>query len=245
MIAKPLTQSLSAALLFAGLAAASTPAAHAFSVTFAQGAFQSGKGGEFVAITSPSFNAYYADAALQTVKGLTGFSTFCLEKTEKAILNVACTGVLNDRAMNGGTDVTENPNLPGDPISAGTAWLYSLFARGELDSYDYGTAPYNAAEKSSRKADASVLQNAIWMLEDEESLDLGNYYIDLAIAKFGGIDAAKEDNDGRFNVRVINVTQGTTHRQDVLVCVPDGGSTVGMVAAALLGLTVIRRRSAA
>lgn len=221
------------------------PSALGFDIVIRQGSFQAGQGGEFVAVTSPSFNNYYSPLALQNVGGDIGFSTFCLEKSESISFGVPYSGVLNDRAMSGGVDITENPNLPGDPISLATAWLYTQFAKGTLDSYDYGTAPYSNTEKAARKADAAVLQNAIWMLEDEAALDLGNYYIDLAINKFGDIDSAKASNNGFYHVAVMNITENGVRRQDALVCVPDAGATLGLLGAGLLGIYGIRRRQTA
>lgn len=217
-----------------------------YSVTIQKGSFQTGSGGEFVAITSPSLNDAYSPSVLQTISGQTGFSTFCLERSEKIVFGVAYTGELNDRAISGGADVTEVPNLPGDPLSLGAAWLYTLFSDGVLPGYDYGTAPYSSGEKTARRADAGVLQNAIWMLEDEYPLDLGNTYIDLAVLEFGSIEAAKAANEGAYPVQVMNLNQSSTKRQDFLVRVasqvPDGGATAVLLGMGLIGLAPLQRR---
>lgn len=233
-------QYLGAAGLLAGWLTA--PGAFAFDIQFQKGSFQAGDGGEFVAITSPSFISYYHPSALQTVSGIQGFSTFCLERSENIYFGQTYAGALNDRALNGGNDTHEIPNLVGDPVSLGTAWLYSQFAAGSLAGYDYGTVPYSGGEISTRKGDASTLQTAIWMLEDELPMDASNFYVSLASSQLGGLATAQTASQGAYGVKVINVTEGSTRRQDVLVKVPDGGSTVSMMGAALAVLAGARRR---
>lgn len=233
-------QYLGAAGLLAGWLAA--PSAAAFDIRFQSGSFQAGDGGEFVAVTSTSFLSYYHPSALQTVGGVKGFSTFCLERSEHINFGQTYSGALNDRALNGGIDTHELPNLTGDPISLGTAWLYSQFAAGSLTGYDYGTAPYSSGETASRKGDADTLQKAIWMLEDELPMDATNFYVSLASTKLGGLAAAQASSGGAYGVKVINVTEGSTRRQDALVKVPDGGSTALMMGAAVAALAWRRRR---
>lgn len=233
-------KSLLTAGALAGLLAA--PTALGIDVTMKQGSFQTGNGGEFVALTSQPFTQDYAAVALQTVGGVVGFSTFCLEKNEALPFNSVLAGTLNNRAINGGVDNTEVPNLAGDPISIATAWLYTQFSSGVLVGYDYGTEPYSNSEKQARKDDAKVLQEAFWMLEDEQTLDLSNAYVNLVVNQFGSLAAAKSANDGYYPVAVLNLTQNGNKRQDVLVRVPDGGTTLGMLGAATLAFGMIRRR---
>lgn len=230
---------LAATALLAAIVTA--PGASAASITFKSGSFQTGSGGEFVALTDPSYTAYYDGRALQTVDGQTGFSTFCLERQEDLYFNQPYLGTLNDRAIGGGTDLNENPNLSGDPLSLGSAWLYLLFADGMLPDYDYGTAPYSGGEINARKADAGRLQNALWMLEDEMTVSFDNSYLALAVDRFGSLEGAQAANDGMFPVYVMNVTQGSTRRQDVLVRVPDGASMLGLSGLALGALALMRR----
>ena len=62
--------------------------------------------------------------------------------------------------MNGGGGAVDGK----DPVSAGTGWLYSQFARGSLTGYDYDNITPLGRIESAR-----LLQLAIWMLEDELS----------------------------------------------------------------------------
>jgi hypothetical protein len=232
-----------ATLALAGMLA--TEGAFGFSITIHQGSFQAGNGGEFAAVTSPdSFTSLYDSKALQSVAGGVGFSTFCLEKGENLTFGTTYTGVLNDRALSGGPDVSEVPNLAGDPISRGTAYLYFLFSEGTLAGYAYGDSPYSNAEKTARTASAALLQAAIWMLEDEEAPDFANPFLALAIAEAGSLAAAKDSNLGAYPVMAINVSEGSTGRQDVLVrvpVVPDAGMTLGMLGLGLIAVGATRR----
>ncbi|MCC7376704.1 MAG: VPDSG-CTERM sorting domain-containing protein [Verrucomicrobiales bacterium] len=239
-----------------------TPSALGFAINIEKGSFQSGYGGEFVAIENQGFVDNYASVAKQTVGfpnpssrlHLTGFSTFCLERSENLNYNDNYLGTLNLTVMNGGTDNTD-PG-PGDPISKGTAWLYQLFATGSLSTfgYAYGTEPYSNAEVSSRKNSAGLLQNAIWSLEDELNgvTTANNQYLAAAVSHFGSLALAKSAADASFGVSAINMVMASNpniRRQDVLVYlgtpVPDSGATMGLLGAGLAGIGIFRRRSVA
>lgn len=225
------------------------PSVHAFDIRFEKGSYQSGTGGEFVALTTPSFLDAYHSSTIQwnTAGTLQGFSTFCLERLEKLNFKAQYQGELNDRAINGGPDFNENPNLLGDPLSVGVAWLYNAFALGNLSGYEY-------SDTAGRKTSANLLQKAIWMLEDEMAMDESNYFVDLAMGEFGSLANAQASNLGAFPIKVINLTQqvgnGTYLRQDVLVRVVDAkvsdhGMTLAMLGFGLLGLAALRRPLAA
>lgn len=187
------------------------------------GKYQTGSGGEFtVKPIGWSWDPlqYYADGKdLKDVGAAGTFQTFCME-TSETINGYSATYevVLSDKAIYG----RNKPN--GDPLSIGTAWLYKQFQDGTLKDYDYAYA--NIAD---RKADAALLQNAIWWLEGEGGSQ--NTYTALAIAKFGGLEAnAKADNNGAYGVKVLNLwdvgyvgVDGHQH-QDQLVCVPAPGA---------------------
>jgi hypothetical protein len=249
-----------AATTLAALAA--TPSALGFSMNIEQGKFQIGAGGEFVGIETQGFVNNYASVARQTVgfpnsnspTVVTGFSTFCLEYSEYLNFSDNYDGTLNLTVMNGGIDNTD-PGA-GDPLSKGTAWLYQLFATGNLASYGYayGTDPYSSTEIANRKSSGDALQHAIWSLEDEVSgVTTGNnQYLAAVVAHFGSLASAKSAADASFGVSAINMalaSDRSQRQQDVLVYlgtpVPDGGATLGMLGAGLVGVGLFRRRMVA
>jgi hypothetical protein len=188
------------------------------------GPYQAGAGGEFT--VNPSGwdpLKYYADGFNLKNVGVDGtFQTFCVESGETINgYSATYSVVLSNKAIAGSV----GPG--GDPISKGTAWLYKQFQDGVLKAYAYnGTA-------AERKADAALVQNAIWWFEGEGGSK--NAYADLAITHFGSEAAAKADNNGGIAVRVMNLYnlghagEYSHRRQDLLVCVP-------VPAAVLLGL---------
>lgn len=216
------------------------------------GAWQFDQGGEFYFLPTSLggiTNAKYASTTKNqiTLSPQGSFQTFCLEKGE--FLDSPVVYVVNDEAVGGGVNghlPTGNQN--GDILSVGTAWLYSEFASGVLAGYNYGNAG-----SPNRKADADVLQKAIWALEDELGDPTGNFYFDLAVSHFAalGKDAQANYTPGQFGVYVLNNTQvengQTVRKQDVLFytdapSVPDGGTTVAMLGLALSGMALARRK---
>ena len=174
------------------------------------------------------------------------FQTFSLEEFEYAASPSYF--VVNSGAVLGGAGGSP------DPISKGTAYLYSQFAKGTLSVPLIGTlGNYFAAGAPGRDAEAGALQNAIWSLEGEiAALGAGsNAYYDAAIANGGTADAPA----GYLGVYVLNnfttaaardafVASGTVSHQaqDFLWYVPDNGTTLAMLGAGLVGLGLIRRR---
>jgi hypothetical protein len=150
-------------------------------------------GGEFTATPSADLawllNNYDAKAK---VGG--GFETFCMEFSEHFTSGNTYNASISDRAMSGGV---QGPN--GDPVSMGTAFLYSQFAKGVLAGYDYTTSAL------ARKADALKLQLAIWYLEDEYALTAtqiaNNEFLQLL-----DLATAKADANGAYGVGVLNLT---------------------------------------
>jgi hypothetical protein len=161
---------------------------------------------------------YVPDTANLLNKG--GFQTFCLEAGEHFTPGHTYVGVLNTAAIFGGPGASGGS----DPISLGTAWLYSQFAAGSLN--------YNYTLGSSRTSSATTLQQAIWWLEGE-NFGVRNDYVTAAadaLMALHYIDVAEDvtkDANGAFGVRVINVwdagfvgAHGHEH-QDWLVVVPE------------------------
>jgi VPDSG-CTERM motif len=215
------------------------PMASAGTVTMDYGSRHSGNGGEF--------NAYSADAALapatmgyaaQTIYDAghgTGFETFCVEENETFNPGSSYYYQISQQAVNGGVG---GPHP--DPISRGTAWLYGLFATGNLPGYNY-TGP-------NGNTSAGDLQAAIWFLEDEGGAN--NQFVQLVATQLGSNYLL--DNNGFYGVGVLNLwvnSNYTGFAQDQLILipgphqfevVPDGGSTAMLLGLGFLGLFVGR-----
>jgi hypothetical protein len=206
--------------------------------------YVAGANGNFNAQPNAELAYVLDNYVLGTSKSASGyFGTFCLERVEYFNPGQIYDAVLNDRAMNGGTDNTENPDLIGDPISKGTAFLYQKFATGGLA----GAYVYDSSW-------AAALQNMIWYLEDESAAGSGtqwNYFVALLNTEAFGYAGAKADNTpGDYGVRAMNLTQtdpttgAVIRKQDQLVYlgVPDGGLTLSLLGLSLVGLAAFRRR---
>jgi hypothetical protein len=246
-------------LMGAALGLASPAMADQIQVGFSgssYGPFQTGLGGEF---TVNDINGTPANSWLNLsgyVAGttsnfgpsggpsITSFQTFCIEENEYlypygAIYDVAISG----QAVNGGVG---GPHP--DPLSQGTAYLYSQFAQGALDGYNYGTG---------RSATAAALQEAIWWLEQEIiSYTAGNHFIDLVAAQFTTLANARGDaTAGQYGVYVLNLTGAgggapSGQAQDQLyynpsvtnTAVPDSGTTLALQLMALCALAIVSHR---
>ncbi len=193
-----------------------------------------GSGGEFTLGPVPAawYSSYSPEALYNLGSGI-GIQTFCLERDENVASNPN-QAVINQNGIAFGGGVNTNS---GDPISKGTAWLYSLFSGGALDDLGYDYTP-----GAGRAATAGALQDMIWALEDEQSIDLGNMFYGDLIAKFGSVAAAKADNAGEFPARVLNITKDGAPAQDMLIRVPDAGGTLTLLGLGLAGVAVARRR---
>lgn len=176
------------------------------------------------------------------------FQTFCLEGKEyiypygDTSNGYIYDAVINANAVQGG--VGEN----GDPLSIGTSWLYSQFAKGELAGYNYDTG---------RATSAAALQKAIWWLEGEGpdgnvvAYDANNIFM-AAVAGLYGKDGAKEDADpNKWGVWALNLTRNGELRQDVLYYqvpsgdipgVPDGGLTIFLLGLGLSSMAGLSRK---
>ncbi len=187
--------------------------------------YYAGTGGEFtITVTSgPISNASY-DAAAKNVGGDGTFQTFCLEVGENA-------------ASPSNYVVASATTQGADPVSMGTAWLYSQFATGALGNSYY----------ANRAAHVALLQEAIWALEHEAGhpAPTGNWYYDQALLNGGTADATV----GYLGVYVLNntnanggVAQDFLYYQAPPVTTPDGGATLALLGGALMALGAARRR---
>jgi hypothetical protein len=194
------------------------------------GPYRGGAGGEFTFLpVNPSgwLNLSNYDAGVTSDIGVSGtFQTFCIEGNEGLYgydeANASNRGpydaVVNQNAIQG------SMGAAGDPISVGTGWLYSQFARGVLSGYSYG---------SGRTTSAGLLQNAIWWLEGEKNVvyNASNPFMLAAVNHFGSEALAQADGGWNYGVYALNLTKpvaGAPPRrfQDALVYVPDGGMTL-------------------
>lgn len=186
-------------------------------------------GGEFLATAS-------LDNSFATTGDNWSFLTFCLEQTINVSMGVTYTYTIDASAFSGGVD-TISPGA-GDPISAGTAWLYEQFYLGTL------VAPNGAGTyfDANRDFNAGVLQKAFWTLE-QESTDAGNLYVAMAVTHFGSAAAAFADASPTSKVKVMNLWTSTGGDvQSQLVYVPEGGMSVALLGLGLLSLAAFRRK---
>jgi hypothetical protein len=168
-----------------------------------------------------------------------GFQSFCLEKQEFISLDRSFDVEINSSSVPGGLGAIAGK----DPLSHGTAWLYSQFARGVLLGYDYTPG-------AGRATSAANLQNAIWYLEHENaSLNPANPFAIALTGKFGSLAAARTDaapfsyGVGVLNLsREVNGQRFTKQDQLVLLHVPEAGATLLLLGSSVLGLGALRRR---
>jgi hypothetical protein len=145
-----------------------------------------------------------------------GFQTFSLRYNDQFVLPTWNAAGVSDRAVSGGAQ-----SDGGDPISIGTAWLYSQFAAGALEGYSYTPG-------LGRMQSASALQSAIWWLEEETGGNPSSPFVTLAVNALG-LDAAslKSDANGAFNVRALNLESGgTTQNMLMTVAVPEPSTVI-------------------
>jgi len=158
------------------------------------------------------------------------FVSFCVEKNEFISFGTTYTvGAVTNGAVNGGV-AGGNP----DPISFATALLYSEYRAGTLASYVYVGTPV------ARAASANSLQNAIWVLEDEQ---VGG--LDAQAATWAAYGLA--NGTSLYGVGVINLVQDFgggeyMDAQDQLTMIPEPETYAMLLAGLGLMGFVARRR---
>jgi hypothetical protein len=178
------------------------------------------------------------------------FMTFCLELDESVVPNASYHVKLSNAAEDGGL---AGPNP--DPISEQTAFLYSNYVLNTLGAYGY------TGDQTSKDA----LQLAIWFFEQEVIKSSGFYIKNdggfsgvgnpTIWAKTDQLIAAANSNYQLGNFYDVQVMQlwttpllnldpnnfdadstNDTNVQDMLVFVPEGGSTLAVL---MMGLVAV------
>lgn len=220
-----------------------TVSINSFSSPLGGGAY----GGEFTAVsTDPSLvnNGYVA--GVTAING--GFETFCVQSTVDIYSGVPYS------YSTGSSTSASTPQA----LTAGAAFLYYEFAKGNLTTYNY----LNSSSGPSRAYDAGQLQAAIWYLMGGQlgyygyttaaSLSNDSFY-ELALNQFGGYAGAIAANGGLYGVEILQLSSGNTPAQNQLALtgggtnpsilpVPDGAMTVLLLGSSLLGAEVLRRK---
>jgi len=253
-----ITRILSITIAVAGLAIATAQSA---TLTInANAGYRTGQGGEFTivpaagdAVLNNIMSGYNANALFGGSP--TGFETFCIEFNETFSPGSTYVYGISSGAISGGVS-GGNP----DPISKGTAWLYTQFATGVLTglSATNTVVAYDYVPGAGRSASAGLLQNAIWWLEGEIA-DPGNTnpFRNKVMNLFGATATDTNTDTDLYPVAALNLFDsinangvGTGLHQDQLVYqprtgrtnVPEGGASVVLMGLALTGLGVLRRK---
>jgi hypothetical protein len=159
------------------------------------------------------------------------FITFCVETNEYIQDGKTYDVVTNTSAISGGSG---GPSP--DPLDSRTAFLYTMFMNGTLDTLESSFTYLNAAS-------GEALQDAIWSLEDEiSSPSSGSLAGKLIALAQSNVDSGSWTGIG--NVRILNLTRNGEKAQDQLVMLPTPiplPSAAGLAAVGL-GLVSVRRR---
>jgi hypothetical protein len=168
------------------------------------------------------------------------FQTFCMEYSEEFYSGGTYNYSITGEAISGDQNFHGAGVLGGDPVSKGTAALYRAFRNGTL-------ADYFSADVATQKANADILQKAIWFLEDESSWQnqtaANNKFLnDLAGFGYLTLEDAKVNFDGDVAVIHLTTLAGGPAQDQLYLRAPDSGATIALLGAALMALAAFRRR---
>jgi len=167
-----------------------------------------------ITLTYDYGNANGGGAYKAVTSSLGTFDTFCLNSGVPFTPGATYSFMSSDSAMPGGPGNVITP----DPISIGTAWLYSQFAHNVAGFF--GTAQI-----------ANDLQAAFWYLEGE-ALGVDNAFVAAAKAALGLTDAGVKANaNGAYGVFAINMwdangSSTAPNKQPMLGIVPEPSTVI-------------------
>ncbi len=189
---------------------------------------------DMITLNAPVVGGDNGGGAFTATTGNFGtFLTFCLEKSEHITLPGTYDYTINSGTVMGGVG-TGPDGIPGafDPLSIGTAFLYSQFSSG-------GLGAINATLGNS-------MQNAIWWLENEIStadLTAGG----LALINYAALQTGLSTNaltyaaNGAYGVLALNLYSSDGLHQDMLAIVPEPSTVIaGALLLLPLGISAIR-----